>query len=345
LTPRKILWQAAAIESYRPTRILLIRLSALGDVLFTLPAVNTVRDSFPTAQLAYLSSTRCAPLLEGFEGVARTFLLDRDAFRRASPRDWWRNTIGLASRLRRARFDLVIDFHGFGETALFARLTGAPQRWGSLDKIHRRFGYTSAIQREYRCHPIDINLKFLRQCGLPEAPIRNEFLLSAECLRRGEIWFTKHGLEIQHPTIFIQPFTSTPRKNWPLQKFLEFARHWRQRGVRVIFGGGPADREILAPAAQALFPVSAGVDLLTTASLMHLSTVVIGGDTGIMHLAVACGRRVVMLMNEVAPYSSFPHAHRDWVVSPPSGKRVQDLEMAEVIYAVQGALGQPARLV
>ncbi len=344
LTLCRAVWQPERIELPRPTRILLIRLSSLGDVLFTLPAVNAVRDSFPAARLTYLVSSRCAPLLEGFAAVNETVVLDREGLRRASPRGWWRGTVGLATRLRRMHFDAAMDFHGFGETALLARLTGAPQRWGCLEGMKfRRHAYTRVIVRENQEHAIDGNLRLLREGGLPPTPFRNEFRLPPSREPRSEAWFREHGLSLATPTIFIQPFTSHRQKDWPLEKFLELARYWQQHQVQVIFGGGPADRERLAPAVAAEFPVSAGVDLLTTASLMQRSSVVVGGDTGMLHPAVAMGKRVVMLLLETMARGA-PYGHPDWALMPRSGESLATLEVAEVVRATATALEETRRL-
>ena len=95
---------------------------------------------------------------------------------------------------------------------------------------------------------------------------------------------------------------------------LAVARHWHARGVQILFGGGPAERAALEPVRQAGFPVSAGVPLLVTGGLMKLSSLILGGDTGALHLAVAMGKRVVMIRNSVAPGSPYPFQHPDWAV-------------------------------
>jgi ADP-heptose:LPS heptosyltransferase len=330
----------STIETLAPKNILLIRLSALGDVLFTLPAFHAIKECFPGSRISYLVSNRCAALLEGFPGLDEIIVLDRTALRSGRPDAFWRNTVGLTWRIRRARFDLVIDFHGLGETAWLTRLSGAAERWGSLGKVTHRFGYTRIMLREFREHAVDLHLRFLRQCGLPETPVRNEFRLPEPRRRQAGTWFHEHSLGHNKPTIFIQPFTADPGKNWPLEKFLVFARHWRERGVQVIFGGGPGDLGRLADVAQAGFPVSAGIDLLGTAGVISLADVAVGGDTGIMHLAVALGRRVVMLMNSLHPGSPCPYAHPDWALVSPGGKVVLELEPAKVVRRAEAALSE-----
>jgi len=140
--------------------------------------------------------------------------------------------------------------------------------------------------------------------------------------------------------LFIQPFTSTPAKNWPLENFLALARHWQARGWQVLFGGGPSDRKALEPALAAGFPVSAGAPLLVTAGLVKLSTVTVGGVTGLLHLAVAMRKRVVMLVGNPTREPGFPYQHRDWAISPPAGGNVSEVQVGAVIGACEQALAE-----
>jgi len=113
----------------------------------------------------------------------------------------------------------------------------------------------------------------------------------------------------------------------------------------VVFGGGPAERAVLEPVRAAGFIVAAGVPLLVSAGLMKLSSVVVGADTGLLHLAVALGRRVVMLLHSNAPGGSHPFQHPDWTVTPAAGNNVADIETSRVERALELALAEwpPAR--
>jgi ADP-heptose:LPS heptosyltransferase len=173
----------------------------------------------------------------------------------------------------------------------------------------------------------------LRHGGLSAGKIRNEFQLPPGALQTARTFFAEHKLEISKPTLFIQPFTSAPLKNWPLENFLVLARHWHSQGVQVLFGGGPAERPALEPARVAAFPVSAGAPLMVSAGLAKLSTLVIGGDTGLLHLAVAMDKRVVMIMPPGASGTSYPYQHPDWTVTPADGKKLTELDTGTVIAA------------
>ena len=139
--------------------------------------------------------------------------------------------------------------------------------------------------------------------------------------------------------MFLQPFTSSPHKDWPLENFLAVARHFRAQGGAVIFGGGPSDGDRLKPAQAAGFPVAAGQPLLVTGGLMKLSRLIIGGDTGMVHLAVAMGNRVIMLMHRMDSGAPSPFGHDDWAVRPwPRGQGIQEITVDRVLTTYQSCL-------
>ncbi len=119
-----------------------------------------------------------------------------------------------------------------------------------------------------------------------------------------------------------------------MENYLAVARHWRNAGVQIILGGGPADQTALEPARREGFAVSTGVPLLITGGLMQLSTVVLGGDTGALHLAVAQGKRVLMLMHQATPGTSIPYQHPDWVIAAPEPAAIAKIPIADVNAAI-----------
>jgi ADP-heptose:LPS heptosyltransferase len=173
----------------------------------------------------------------------------------------------------------------------------------------------------------------LRECGLRVGEVRNEFVLPPDALAEASRFFTMNHLETSRSTLFLQPFTSTPFKNWPLENFLALAAHWRAQGCQILFGGGPSECAALEPARAAGFPVSAGTPLLVTAGLVKLSTLTVGGVTGLIHLAVAMQKRVVMLVGFPDREPGFPYQHRDWTVSSPGSGIVSEIPTDTVIAA------------
>jgi ADP-heptose:LPS heptosyltransferase len=318
--------------------ILLIRLKSIGDVVLTLPAVHAVREQFPAAKITFLTSRENSVLLRGFPEVDKTIVLDREKLRGGNPLKVVPEFFNLLRQLRGGKFSRVLDFQGYGETAWLTRVTGAPLRWGVTYRSSRQWAYKFSLMGDAPVHPADMYLELLRQGGLSVGKIRNEFSLPPDALVAAREFFSGNQLDPAKPTLFIQAFTSGAHKNWPLENYLTVARHWRERGLQILFGGGPADLPALEPAAKEGFRIAAGVPLLVTGGLMQLSTMVLGGDTGALHLAVALGKRVLMLMHRAIPGSPIPYQHPDWIVVAPEPVKIHQISVAEVNAALTGPL-------
>jgi ADP-heptose:LPS heptosyltransferase len=321
--------------------ILLIRFKSIGDVVLTLPAVHALRENFPNAKITFLTSRENAVLLPGFRDVNETITIDRAVLKTGNPAKIIPEVFGLLRRLRAGKFSLVVDFQGYGETAWLARITGAPQRWGSVYSTGRKWAYTHGINRNNRIPIADFNLSLLRQCGLKIGTVRNEFFLPSEPLAAAAEFFSKNNLDPRRPTLFIQAFTSSPHKNWRLDDYLALAAHFQASGHQIIFGGGPRDIEPLERARAAGFVVAAGVPLMVAAGLVKLSTVTVGGVTGLLHLAVAMNKRVLMLVGDLAKEPGLPYQHHDWIVTPPEGRNPSKIRREDVIAACVQAFNEP----
>lgn len=327
-----------------PERILVIRLKSIGDVIFTLPAVHLIRDNFPGAHLAFLTSRENTTLVEGFPSVDEIIGLDRGIFRAMPWGSSLAHVVEVLRRLRRGRFSLAIDFQGYGETALLTWLTGARRRWGSVYRRSRAWAYTSGVTRDTAMHPAAWNRSLLTRCGLTGTPVRNEFSLPEGALESARGLLVSRGLDPGRPILYLQPFTSSARKNWPLEKYLAVAGVWRGRGVQVLFGGGPADEPSLAPARASGFAVIAGAPRMTDAGVMKLSSLIVGGDTGFLHLAVALGKRVVILMQVAGPGTPGPFGHPEWLIGPRDGGPLAGISEEQVNGAIAAVLdGRPVR--
>ena len=310
--------------------ILLIRLKSMGDIVFTLPAVHALRSAFPAARLIFLISKEYAQLLEGFSDVSTRIELDRGHFRSLHPLRVIRETFRLLRQMRQDQLELAIDFQGYGETAFLTWASGAINRWGTVYRPGRTWAYTCAVPRDPNVHPAQDYLNLLHQNGVVVDPVRNEFALPKKYLAAAEQFFSTQGMRPDRSTLFIQPFTSAPQKNWPLNRYLEVAQHYRKQGWQILFGGGPADRAALEPIRAGGYPVAAGVPLLLSAGLAKLSTLVLGGDTGLLHLSVSLGQRVVMVMRTLLPGSTHPFRHKEWAIGPRAEGLIESIDVATV---------------
>ena len=321
--------------------ILVIRLKAIGDVIFTLPAIGVLREHFPAAKITFLTSKENSSLLRGFREVSKVITLDRAALRSGNPLKIGAEFFGLLRRLRAGKFSLVVDFQGFGETAWLARFTGAPQRWGSVYGSGRNWAYTQGHVRDNNLHLAEWDLQLLRNCGLSSRTITNVFSLPADALDAARKFYSDNSLAPGQPTLVIHPFTSTSDKNWPLENFIKVADYWKKAGVQVIFAGGPKDDPPLAPARAAGFCVATGLPLLVSAGLAQLATATLSGDSGLGHMAVAQGRRVVMLIKHRHSGACVPFQHPEWAIFSEHEGRIDQISVETVVAETGRALNRP----
>jgi ADP-heptose:LPS heptosyltransferase len=320
----------AHFDAAKVSAILVVRLKSLGDILFTIPALHALREACPLAEIHFLVSKELVPLLEGFAGVHHVIGLDRAGLRSGRPVLTLRALANLSRLLRRPKFSLAVDFQGYGETAFLAWWTRAPERWGTIYRPQRKWAYTRWLARDSSIHPAEAHLQLLRAGGIAVGSVRNEFRVPESARREASSFLAAHHFDSKRPILFIQPFTSSPQKDWPLKSHLQVAHHWRTRGVQVLFGGGPNDSADLEPARAAGFAVSAGVPLLVSAGLMDLSALVLGSDTGMLHLAVALGKRVIMFTPSWCRGTHYPLGHQDWSLSADAGLPLSELSAHRV---------------
>jgi ADP-heptose:LPS heptosyltransferase len=312
----------------------------MGDVVFTLPAVHLLRENFPQARISFLTSTDNQGIVAGFTEVDEVIVQDLKAFKQPGLKRKIGTALSLARRVRRGKFSLVLDLQFYTDTAILSWITRAPNRWGfRIGKRFRRFAYTRCLPRAEDRHPVDANIHLLTEMGLKMAPVRWPFRPAAQGREEANQLMAEHRLEKTVPLIFFQPFTSTPKKNWPLERYLAVARHWREKGMQVAFGGGVKDKETLAPATSEGFAAFTGYPLSTVAWLLEPASLVVGGDTGLMHLALAMGKRLCMLVRPLG-WNGTPYGHPEWVIAPDADDEIGGLPVEKVNQGIANALAE-----
>ncbi|MDB6124490.1 MAG: hypothetical protein JWQ71_3483 [Pedosphaera sp.] len=318
--------------------ILVIKFKSMGDVIFTLPAVNMLRENFPDARITFLTSAENRAIVEQFPSVDEVLVIDRTLFKKPRLKTIT-STFGLLRRLRQGKFSLVIDLQHYAETAWLTRWTGAPQRWAwTLKDKFRGRAYTHVRPRQDQLHPVDISLDLLTHCGLKLGTPCNRLRISERGRAEAQQFLKENKLNPGLPIFIFQPFTSAAPKNWPFENYLVIANHWKERGIQIIFSGGNKERDLFAPAQAAGFPICIGAPLSTVTWLINQSTIVVGGDTGLLHLAVALGKRVLMLMARAGTRTPVPYEHPEWVIWPPETNNLPNIKIETVNQAIEKAL-------
>jgi ADP-heptose:LPS heptosyltransferase len=280
--------------------VLVVRLSALGDVLFALETVAALARERPDASIDFLVEDRFAGLLAGHRQIRHVLVYPR--------RDW--SAIGRSLwALRQRRYDVVLDVHGIAKSAMHVLCARARCKVGaaapaSREAAHRAYGIAVPM-REPLPHRADIGHRLLAAIGLSGAP-------AAPVL---DVPAPPDGLLAGAPDRRVLLFPGTSAfaafKRWPAGHHAELARRLLAGGCDVHVGFGPGERELVAPVlAAGARPVDGqALGLLGLAGAMRACAVIVAADTGPLHLAAAVGARCVALFGPKDETRYGPRAH------------------------------------
>jgi len=298
-------------------RILVVKPSAFGDIVHSLPFLEVLRRNFPKAHIAWVVSRANADLLAGHPDLDEVILFERERWggktgfiRRA--REMW----GFVRELRRGRYDLVVDLQGLFRSGLLSYLTRARQRVGFADA--RELGwlfYNVRVPRregEEPVHAVDRYLDAARTLGLElsERPVFHVAVgEEARKFAREELAQRNSG---GRPIVVMLPSSRWETKRWPADSFAELGdRVVGSLGATVLFLGSGADKPLVERIRGMMRERSASLAGSTTvkqsAAILELASAVVANDTGPMHLAVALGCSVVSLYGPTDPERTGPY--------------------------------------
>ncbi len=188
-----------------------------------------------------------------------------------------------------------------------------------------------------------MHLELLEHCGLKVDSVRNEFFLPADALDAARNFFAANKIVPEKPTIFLQPFTSSAAKNWPLENYLAVARHWRAHGWQIFSAAVRRMRRAGTGAGIGFcdFRRRAAARHRRADATIHAHA---RRRTGVLHLAVAQGKRAVLMGDATALVKTHPFQHADWTITPPAGQILSSLETGPVIQACSQALNELSRI-
>jgi heptosyltransferase-1 len=313
-------------------RLLIVRLSAMGDVIHTLPAAQALRAKFPEAMIGWLIEERwaellCAPgtPLRGPRSAQRPLV------------DWvhpvnltgWRKSLLTFSTLqqiakvwndvRSARYDVAVDLQGAIRSAVLARWSGARVVYGAAEprESPASLWYTrTAVTRG--THVVEQTLSVaeavaksklqMPRIELPTDPLTEESVSQD---------LAEHGVG---EYAILNPGAGWGAKRWPAQRYGEVARQVAKDGLRCLVNFGPGEEELF----QEVNAASGGVVRPTKASITGLialtrrARLFIGGDTGPMHLAAALQVPVVAIFGPTDPARNGPYGTRSIVLRNPA---------------------------
>lgn len=290
----------------RPLRILITRLSAIGDCILTVPVLNALRDHFPNAFLSWVVESTTAPLLEGHAALDQLVVAQRDWLKR--PSETW----SLREQLRELDFDISIDPQSLTKSSVLAWLSGAPQRIGFAGEDGREMSrwLNNELVARSKPHMVDRSLELLQPLGIERTSARFD-LPPYEDAERKMATYLQSGT-LHSGFAILNMGAGWPSKLWPGERYGEVANFLGKSCSlpSLIIWAGEEERaraEICARRAGGHAVVAPTTSLTELASLIRRSTLFVGSDTGPLHLAAALGITCVGLYGPTQPEICGPY--------------------------------------
>jgi heptosyltransferase I len=323
-------------------KILLIKLSALGDVVHTFPVLNKLRRRYPAARIDWLVTPGIGELLRHNPAITNVIAFardDRSMPLRLAP---YIAAARLVAQLRAAEYDLVIDLQGQLRSAFFAFTSGAPVRigfdkpradvWKTLSRTipleARKHAWQGARERSWLAytdhialptldmHPVERYLGIGPMLGLDDGAPDSSFPIPKDANARIDALLASRQID-QAKLVVMAPGTNWETKAWRPEAFAEVARHFLEKGFAVTLIGTAAERAVcgtvekVAPGAVNL---AGETTLSELAALTARAAICVTNDSGPMHLAVALGRPVVSVFGPTDPVWAGPYRREGSVV-------------------------------
>ena len=334
--------------------ILIIRLGAIGDVVRTLPAVNALRNRFPTAHIGWVVEEKARDVLAHQPEIDEAIIFQRNRWKRGilNPLNFLR-TIGEVYRsvkeLRGKHYDIAFDFHGILKSGLISYVSGAKERVGFgrgyCREWNHLFNNRRVSPRSNRISRFERNFALLGPLGLDGAGRDVDLHVSQEDVDYVDQFFQSRCPVMSGPLVAIHPGTSpkTFYKRWAPTKYGELAdRLMEELKASVLFTWGPGEKamvdevrtrmrrdSMVAPETQSLKQL---------AEIFRRCSLYIGSDTGPMHIASLVKTPVVGIYGPTdpivnAPYEGTPHIiiRKDLPCSPCRNRGCKDVECMKAI--------------
>jgi len=296
-------------------RILIVRLSAIGDVVMASGLIPALRARWPDAHLAWLVEPPVRELLADNPRLDEVIVWPRGEWRQLARERRYgelaRRVRAFVRELRARRFDLALDLQGLLKSALWTRLSGAPERLAIGPREGAQWLATRALPR--RSDDVRIGSEYrrlARELGAAEGDFRLDLVVGPAAHAAADAALrTALGLAGDAPIppfVALAPFTTRPQKHWFAERWAALAPQLAQTfGGPVVLLGGPGDRAAaagIAAATPGLIDLSGRTRLAGTVAVIGRARLLIGVDTGLTHMGLALGVPTLALFGSTRPY-------------------------------------------
>lgn len=294
-------------------------MQGLGDLLLFSPAFACLRESYPHAKVSALIMKNKEEVISGNPGLDDIIVYDQ-----STKSDLVKN-LSFISILRKKKYDIVICAYPSGlRSAVVAYLTGAKTRVGQALSFTKKLPFLLNIRvalSEVK-HAVEMNMDLLSAIGIDTSRCRREVLLplSKEDIRFAEGLFAKNLIKNSDMIITVHPGVSEggAHRSWSGDKYAELIDLLgSEPDAKVILMGGPADQKLISEIRGSLRTkplVISGISIKKMATILKLSTLFIGNNSGPMHIAASVGTPTVAIFGDTDPRIHGPYGNRSIIV-------------------------------
>jgi heptosyltransferase-1 len=308
--------------------ILIVKLSAIGDVIHTLPALNAVRNYCPEANITWLVEEDAASLVIGHRALNRVIVSKRKrwlkALRSLSLLSTIKEVHGFIKVLRDTRYDMILDFQALLKSGILIALARGQRKIGFGKGLeHMEHSYIFLNERipavDMEIHALTRGMMLLNAIGIPTNEVEYKLPVSNDDWEKVDELIKRHGLIGVKILIAINPVAKWESKLWPKERFARLADMIIDKyDARIVFTGGPEDRptiqDVMSAMKRRALNLAGQTTLKMLAALYEKTALVISTDTGPMHLAAAMGTPVVAIFGPTAPWRTGPYGSGHRVV-------------------------------
>lgn len=341
--------------------ILIVKMSAIGDVIHTFPAVNALRDYFPDARITWLVEEAAADLVIGHPSVDHVIVSKRKRWMKSlfssSFPSAFMKILSFIRMLREIEYDMIIDFQSLFKSGVMVMLARGKKKVG-FDK-GMEHAECSHLFYNLQIPPVSMEIHALKRglimiqfLGVDTDKVEYRLPVTPEDRRAVHSLLKENGLISEEKIICINPQATWATKLWDNKKFADLSDRIQEHyDARIVFTGGAEDRPVINAIISRTNKACVNLAGLTTlkmlAALYEQAHVLVTTDTGPMHLGAASGTRVVAIFGSTAPWRTGPYGADHVVVRSAIGcspcfkrecehkKCMHDISVDQVMSAVK----------
>lgn len=316
-----------------PKSILIVRLSAIGDVIHALPVLDALKRNYPEARLGWIVEELSAPLLENHPQLDQVYVIPKKRWKKNFRSLYFSEIRPYFKQVKRDGWDVAIDLQGLTKSGLVAKASGAKIRIGYGDKdgreINKLFTNKKVTPRKEAVHVVQRNLELLRGLDIepdPQAVGKLGFLDEEIDAIKDKL--KDSGWDGSTALAALNPGAGWSSKKWPVPHFVEVGKRlFAEYGYHPLILWGPGEEDLRDGIAEQLcadsvpFVIAPKTSVRELAVLISVSAFFVGGDTGPTHMAGMLGVPTVSIFG-----ASDGHRNRPWPISSSTLVQLEELD-------------------